>query len=260
LIHVKHHIILILSTLFFTVCGISQVYNTTVEAKIDLETIGGLIEIKGTAFNKTELSQSLRYVLSVIKKDPKYSNRSKNDQSGRFVLSPGQKKNLSLTTISVYDKDRIIILLLVYDFNDQLLGKDRIVINGNESDILAANKKNYNTTLISPDAKYEKDDGVVFRGIVIEDTKTKLGRDFYAMFYSSYQLNSINGHKIVTIKESLAIANNTKIEVMVDNTVIMEFLVRPHIEYLKTMKNEAIRRVYIRLKKLEQEKNIVKPF
>jgi hypothetical protein len=134
------------------------------------------------------------------------------------------------------------------------------VINGNESDILAAKKKNYNTTFISPDAKYEKDDGVVFRGIVIEDTKTKLGRDFYAMFYSSYLQYNIDGHKIVTIKEALAIANNTKIQVFVDNTMVMEFLVRPQTEFLKTMKNEAIRRVYLQLKKLEQEKNIVKHY
>jgi hypothetical protein len=251
---------LILSTLFFTVCGFSQTYNTQVEAKIELETIAGFIEIKGTAFNKTELNQSLRYVLSVIKNDPRYSNRSKNDQSGRFVLGPGQKMNLSRTTINANDKDRIIILLLVYNFNDELLGKDRIVINGNESDIIAANKKNYNSRLVSPDAKYEKDDGVVFRGIVIEDTKTKSGRDFYSMFSSSYIQKNINGHKIVTIKEALAIANNTKIQVFVDNTMVMEFLVRPHTEFLKTMMNEAIRRVSITLNKLEQEKNIVKRY
>jgi len=246
--------------LFFTACGFSQTYNTKVEAKIELETIAGFIEIKGTAFNKTALSQSLRYVLSVIKNDPKYSNSSKNDQSGRFVLNPFQKMNLSSTTVNANDKDRIIILLLVYDFNDQLLGKDRIVINGNESDILAANKKNYNSRLVSPDAKYEEDDGVVFRGIVIEETKTKLGRDFYAMFYSSYLQYKINGHKIVTIKEALAIANNTKIQVFVDNTMVMEFIVRPQTEFLKTMKNEAIRRVYLQLKKLEQEKKIVKHY
>ncbi len=251
---------LILSTLFFTVCGFSQTYNTQVEAKIELETVAGLIEIKGTAFNKTELNQSLRYILSVIKNDPKYSNRSKNDQSGRFILNPGQKKNLSRTTINANDKDRIIILLLVYNFNDELMGKDRIVINGNESDILEAKKKNYNSSILSPDAKYEKDDGVVFRGIVIEDTKTKLGRDFYSMFYSSYLQHNIDGHKIVTIKEALAIANNTKIQVFVDNTLVMEFLVRPQTEFLKTMKNEAIRRVYLQLKKLEQEKNIVKRY
>jgi hypothetical protein len=251
---------LILSTLFFTVCGFSQTYNTQVEAKIELETIAGFIEIKGTAFNKTELNQSLRYVLSVIKNDPRYSNRSKNDQSGRFVLGPGQKMNLSRTTINANDKDRIIILLLVYNFNDELLGKDRIVINGNESDIIAANKKNYNSRLVSPDAKYEKDDGVVFRGIVIEDTKTKSGRDFYSMFSSSYIQKNINGHKIVTIKEALAIANNTKIQVFVDNTMVMEFLVRPQTEFLKTMMNEAIKRVSITLNNLEQKKNIVKHY
>lgn len=255
----NQHKILLLSALLFTVCGFSQIYNTQVEAKINLKRNAEIIEIIGTAFNKTELNQSLRYVLSVIKNDPKNSNRSKNDQSGRFVLDPGQKKYLSMTTIYAGDKDRIIILLLVYNFDDQLLGKDRIVINGNSEDRKAQAKIDAEKSN-SADATHKKDDGVILRGIVVEDTKTKIGRDFYKLFYSEYLKYNINGEKIVTIKETLAIANNTKIEVLVGDVKVLEFYVRPQLDYLKSLNIEAIKRVYLHFQKLDQEKNIVKRY
>ncbi len=254
----NRHIILLLSLLLVTTSGFSQIYNTQIEAKINLESNAEFIEITGSAFNKTSINQNIRYVLSVIKNNPQNSNRSKNDQSGRLVLTSGQKQNLSKTTISANDTDRIIILLLVYNTEDVLLGKDRIVLNGTSEDKAAAEKELLQKSSISPDGTHEKDDGVILRGIVIEQTKTKPGRDFYKMFYSLYTGNNINGEKIVTINEALALANNTKIEVIVDDDIVLEFFVRPQNDYLKTMSQEAIKRVYIQLQKIKQEKNKVK--
>lgn len=246
--------------MIFSLFTYGQNYNTEVEAKINLNQQGDRIEIIGSAFNKTEVNMSLRYILSVIKNGNGNNNRSKNDQSGRVVLKPNAKSNLSMTTINANEKDRIIILLLVYDFDDTLLGKDRIVINGTAEDIKEAQERKEMEKVVSLDAAHEADDGVILRGIVIEDTKTKLGRDFYKMFYSGYSSNNINGEKIVSIKEKLAQANNTKIEVDVDGFVVLEFILRPNQEFLKTMSNEALRRVYARLQKVKQEKKLTKHY
>lgn len=241
---------LVLLIIFSSTVSVAQFYNTQIEARIILEENSEFIQITGSAYNKTELSQSLRYVLSVIKNNPETSNRSKNDQAGRFILEAGQRRNLSQTTVNTNDTDRIIILLLVYDANDKLLGKDRIVLNDPND----------------PDAKVvgaadtQRGDGVVLSGIVIEDTKTKPGRDFYTEFFSSYRLNNINGPKIVTIKEVLTIGNNTKIQVIVENLVIFEFLIRPSNDYIKGMSNQAILRVYRYFQQLKEQKNIVKRY
>ena len=94
--------------MLISISGYSQSYNTQVEAKIELESKNNLIEITGFAFNKTEIDQSLRYVLSVIKSNPENSNNSKNNQSGRIVLGSIEKKELSKTVIGVNEKNRII--------------------------------------------------------------------------------------------------------------------------------------------------------
>ena len=105
-----------------------------------------------------------------------------------------------------------------------------------------------------------RDQGFVLRGLVIEETKTRPGRDFYQMFYTEYTNKNINGEKIVTIKEELTIGNNTKLEVYVDDKKILEFFVRPQNEYLKAYSNEAIRRVNIYFQNLREGKYVINQY
>lgn len=236
--------------------GISQVYNTQVAAEIILERNSEFIEISGSAYNKTQISQSLNYILSVYKSDD-FGNVSSNDQKGRFVLQPGEKKRLSITTINIDDRNKVVILLRVYDLEENLLGMDRIVLNDDSGDKKIVLKPKENTDVRT---EFAKSDGVELRGIVLEDTKTKPGRDFYSQYYSGYLSANINGPKIVTVKEVLAIANNTKIEVKIDEEVIMEFFIRPQNDYIRGMADIAVRRTLAYFDNLEKQKDIVKRY
>lgn len=253
---------IIVSFLFFSLDGLSQSrYNDEVEAKIQVEANNEFVKITGTAFNKTEINQSLRYRLSVIKTNAENSNRSKNDQGGRIVLYPNEKKELSSTTINANETDKIILLLLIYNLEDKIIGQDRIVLNDNGGDI--DSKQNIIKTLKEKDSKDIDDkskDGVELRGIVIEDTKTKPGRDFYRLFYSLYSRNNLNGSKIVTIKEVLSIGSNTKIEVLVGDLIVYSFFVRPRNEYLVAVNDIAIKKVYNHFKRLEKESKTIKRY
>lgn len=232
-----HLIILILTVFPSQQVESQQRYNDLVEAKIDLEANTEFISITGSAYNKTNINQSLRFILSVIKNDP--ANPFREDTEGRFVLAPGEKRNMAQTTVSARDEDRIILLMLVYNAENKLIGKDRMVINPNQADLdaeaLARSlipKKN--------DIAFEAADGILMRGIVIEDTKTKPGRDFFKEFSSSYIAANINGEKIITVKETLALANNTKIEVYADQEKVFEFLVRPQFDFINAMADRAV--------------------
>lgn len=236
----------------------AQTYNAEVEAKIEQKFIEDYIEITGNAFNKTEMSQSLHFKLSIIKNDAG-ENISKSDQTGRLVLEPGEKQFLSQTQLNVSDKDRIIVLLLLYNSEDQLMGKDRIVINGTEEDEMEE-KNLVKRDLETVDQKHEGEDGVILRGIVIEETKTKSGRDFFKMFYSQYNSYNINGEQVVTVSEDFALANTTRIDIKVDNEVIFQFFVQPNNEFLKSASTESIKRLYSYLQRLKQNRNSIKQF
>ncbi len=250
-----------------------QSYNKEVEAKISMSNNNEFIEITGIAFNKSEITQSLRYVLSVIKKNAENSNSSKNDQSGRIVLKPSEKNELSKTTINADAKDRIIILLLIYDLDDKLVGKDRVVINDTnepeentlqnimeDNKLLVETKKNNNESPNSEDVNQEARDGIELTGIVTENTKTKPGRDFYKLFYSNYSSKNIKGSRVVNINEVQAFGINTKIEIKIDNTVVWEFFARPKYDYLKSMAEIAVQRVNAYFQNMERNAQIVRRY
>lgn len=115
--------------LFFSLQTKAQTVQTEVKAKIVLEEVEGNIKITGTAENTSDIIQSLTYKLSVIKKNKNSDNRSTNAQEGVFTLNPNENKNLSTTQINKSSQDEIIILLLFYDENEQIVSKDRVVIS-----------------------------------------------------------------------------------------------------------------------------------
>ena len=219
----------------------AQTSDVEVKAKIVLEEVEGNIKITGTAENLTDIIQSMTYKLSVIKKNIKTENRSSNAQEGVFTLEANENKNLSTTQINKSDEDEIIILLLFYDENNQIVSKDRVVI-GDE-------KKKDKVIIL--------DDGFEMAGIVTDETKTKMGKDFYDSFYYLYRDYNLNARQIVKINEELSFGRNTKIIIMVENEVIFEFLARPDEEFLTAMAKSAIYETYQYLKKIENEKKYI---
>jgi hypothetical protein len=106
----------------------SQISNKVVKAKIEIEEIEENINITGTAENLSEVVQSLSYKLSVIKKNNINNNQSNNAQEGLFSLQPSENKKLSIAHVNLAKGDEVIVLLLFYDENKQLIGKDRVVL------------------------------------------------------------------------------------------------------------------------------------
>lgn len=230
----------------------AQFYNKEVASEIGVESKGELIALKGLISNKTQINTSIRYKFSVIfPSDQDASSVDKEETEGRLVIAPGEKLEVLSKSIPAIEDQKIIILFLVYDLDDKLIGKDRKVMLGGEiieEDLNVRVVRAPNNT----DVSTSKGDGIVLKGIVIEDTKTKPGSDFYKAYYSNYLSKNINGSSIVTIKEVLALGRNTKIEVLVADTKVFEFFVRPSSEYLNQMAaislNQTVRQLDLNFK------------
>lgn len=250
--------LLLIFILCFTLCASAQ-YNTQIKASLDINSNGEFFIIKAFGDNLTESSAEIRYVLSTIKNNPDTNNRSKNDQSGRFVLDPGQRKLLSQTSINVNDKDRTIILLLIYDSEDKILGQKRVVLNDyNEEEALKADIELKNK--ISQDLNQGGNDGVFLKGIVVEETITKFGRDFFRLYSNKYNQNKINGEKIITVEEVIALGTNTKIVVKSGNDVIFQSFINPRADYLNDLANFAIKRTKRYFEKLKKNRNSIQRY
>lgn len=234
-------IAILISLFLYSLVSQSQILNTKVKAKIEISDFEGLVSITGTAENFTEVLQNLHYKLSVIKKSN--SNLSNNSQEGRFTLEPKSKSSLSTTKINTTKGDETIILLLIYNEENELLGKDRIVVE----------KKNNQT-------QEEIESGLEMKGIVSNETKTKMGKDFYDLFYSKYNLALINAKEIIKIEEEQMLGRTTKIKVTIDNKLINEFIAQPNDEYLTTKTNQTLFLVKKYLAEVKQNNEILSSY
>lgn len=249
--------IAIICTILLATINYAQNFNESVEAKIRVSEVEDAIEITGTAYNKTEINQSLRYELSIIKKNPENGNLSKNNQNGRFVIAPGEKKELATTRINKSEKDQVIVLLLIYNLDDELVGKDRFARNENTQQTQQENiKKKIQELEDSKDVSESDEDGISLTGIVIENVKTKPARDFYKLFYSEYMLTDLKTKKIIRVDEELQMGNSTIIKVFVDDKMIFQFFVNPNKEYLKSKSKQTIQIIGRYLAYLQKNKEV----
>ncbi|MFH6997121.1 curli-like amyloid fiber formation chaperone CsgH [Flavobacterium sp. FlaQc-57] len=108
--------------------GQISVPQNQIKAKIDVEKIEDNFKITGMAENLTDVIKSASYRLSVIKNNDKSNNQSNNAQVGLFTLEPNEVKKLSTTQVNVSADDEVIVLLLFYDEDKEIIAKDRVVL------------------------------------------------------------------------------------------------------------------------------------
>lgn len=123
---IKRHIIFLL--LLFSAIIYGQVPQDKIKAKLEVVKIEGNVKITGTAENLTEVIRSAAYRMSVIKNNSKSNNQSNNDQVGVFTLQPNELQKLSTSQINLSEDDEVIILLLFYDEDKNIIAKDRVVL------------------------------------------------------------------------------------------------------------------------------------
>jgi hypothetical protein len=222
----------------------SQAVYKEVKAKIEVEKVENILFIRGTAENLKSEYKSISYKLTVFKKNKYNANNSKNAQDGRVILDPQQKVTLSKTQINESKDDQIILLLIIYDENNAIIGKDRIEMGVDDA---------------SKDEGTKPNDGLEMSGIVSNDTKTKLGNDFYELFYKEYSKLKLKSNKIVSVQEELTFGRTTKIIVSVDGDVVNEFISRPDEEFMKYMAETVSDNVFKYFKNIDkQNKSIMR--
>jgi len=215
----------------------AQFLNREVKAIIEITPSEKLFKIVAKAENLSKINQSLLYELKMFKEDKSSGNVTDNNQSGRFVIESGEVKKLAFTAINgTSGKEKIILLLLLRNLDNEIVGKARTVISENK--ILNSDYDNKITLDIKPK------DGIKLIGVVLEKTKTKPGRDFYSFFYSKFLSYDFKDSRTVMVEEVFSRGQTTKIHVKVDNVKVYEFFLRPNTDFLKINAEKAVKIIY----------------
>ncbi len=113
---------------------------------------------------------------------------------------------------------------------------------------------NRNTETESLKNTITSENDIKLKGFTIDDTKSKVGKDFYDMFYIQYNLMPEKDNSTITISELPIRGISRQIIIMIDDKSIYSFIVNPNDDYLKEQLVNSFR--YI--KEFNNRKNLIK--
>lgn len=209
-------------------------------AKIESETIEKQLKLKALITNNEATYQELNYLLVSIKKGVG-GNLSNNKQSGKFSVNPGETKKLSEINVNLDEKDALKAFLFIRDEQTQkLIAKDSLEIN---HDFFSKKAE-----------KVEKEEAFELKGLTIDETKTKVGKDFYDLFYIQYSQLPDKSHSAVKITELPTRGTSGQINIEIDDKVIYSFVTNPSEDFLK----EQLKNALWYIKEYNSKKNLIK--
>lgn len=225
---------------FLFILGYGQ-EDKKVTARIESSTLENQIKIKAVVVNNTAVYKELNYLLLSIKKG-NGGNLSNNQQSGKFSVNPNEVKVLSEISVNLESKDALKAFLYIRDEESKtLVAKDSLELN---SDLF----RKKTAAKIEDDAVYE------LKGLTIDETKTKVGKDFYDMFYIQYSQLPDKSSSAITISELPLRGTSGQINIQIDDKVIYSFMTNPGEDYLKEQLAFSLK--YI--KEFTAKKNLIK--
>ena len=219
---------LLINILLFFFIQTSVFSQDDLNAKIRSKVIDNLVDITGIAQNDDNIyKEGYKYLLFSLKKGIN-GNYSRNTQSGEFSMAPVEEKELATLKINIQKGEECKVYLFIRK-NGILISKDSIIIFSAEKI-----KKR----------QYVAESEIEIKGLVIEDVKTKLGKDFYDYFYQKYTTSGSHYPFIINISEKPSIGRGSKISIDVDDRIIFEFMTKPDDEYIQSAANQALRYIY----------------
>lgn len=201
------------------------------KAWIELEHKSERARIVGKFRNDSNKDLNLSYKMTVVHQAK--SGRSTNNQADQFNATPGITIALSEINVKLNSKDYYRILLEVYS------GKNRIA-----TDSLVNGKLN------KPQAKKinKVNEILELDGLIIDETRSKLGGDFYDLFYRNWSVPEGVKDFTIRVKELPARGRVARISIEVNNEEMTQRVLQPRAEIIESQAFRAIRIIQHKLK------------
>lgn len=228
-----------LSFLFFSFfVNAQEEAEVKINAKIEQEPLEKQMKLKAIVTNEGTTFQDLNYLFIAIKRGSS-GNLSNNKQSGKFSIKPQETKMLSEINVNLENTDALKVYLYVRDEESNILiKKDSLEIN---------------RSAFQPNAeKVEREASSELKGLTIDETKTKVGKDFYDLFYIKYSQIPNKSNSTITITELPTRGTSSQINIVMDDRVVYSFPTNPSEDYLEEQIDYSFRYIndFIAQKKL----------
>jgi len=198
---------------------LSSQESKNITAKINLFQKDIFVMIDAVVDNTDHIYKNkLNYHLLSLKKEANSKMYTKDDWYGEFNLLPNEKKTITSLKLNIETGQQLKLYLFIKN-NQQLIAQDSLKIN----EIVEILK----TTAIL-------EDEIEIKGLVVENVKTIIGKNFYDIFYQKYNRSGVKYAFVININEKPFIGGRgALISIEVDDKKIFEFQAKPDEEMLQ---------------------------
>lgn len=190
-----------------------------INAKINLFQKDIFVMIDAVVENSDHIYKNqLSYHLLSLKRNSNSQNYTKEDRFGEFTLLPNEKKIITSLKLNIEPDQELKVYLFIKN-NEQLIAQDSVKIN-EIIDILK-------TTSL-------QEDDIEIKGLVVENVKTPIGKDFYDFFYQKYNRSGAKYSFVININEKPFMGGRgSLVSIEIGDDKIFEFQARPDEELLQ---------------------------
>ena len=97
---------------------------------------------------------------------------------------------------------------------------------------------------LTTENNYNNDVEIEIDGLLVDDTKTKIGRDFYDMFYSNWEAPANAKNYTITVKEKPFRMTSTLIEISINDNLVYQSVLQPRQNIVENLSQQAIAQTY----------------
>jgi Curli assembly protein CsgE len=217
----------LLLVIFFQFHFVFTQETENISAKINLFQNDVFVRIDAVVENSDHIYKNeLNYQLLSLKRNTNSIIYDREDRFGEFNLLPNEKKSITSLKLNIEPNQELKVYLFI-TYNKQLIAQDSVKIN----EIINILK----TTSI-------QEDEIEIKGLVIENARTTIGKDFYDIFYQKYNRSGAKYSFTININEKPFIGGRgSLISVEIGDVKIFEFQARPDEELLNDAANYTLK-------------------
>ncbi|PRY86959.1 CsgE family curli-type amyloid fiber assembly protein [Mongoliibacter ruber] len=97
-----------------------------------------------------------------------------------------------------------------------------------------------------------RDAAIEIDGLLVEDTKTKIGKDFFDYFYRDWEAPEGASNYTIFIVEKPFRLNITLIEISINETMVFQSILQPRAEFIEMLAEESINTTAMYLARYEE--------
>lgn len=225
----------------FLCIGLSSIHasdSTNLKVWIDFIKESDTAFVKGLVVNLDDKAKDFKWEMTIHRET--LTVKSNKKLNGQFNAEPFFPKIIAETNFDLKKREYFIVVVNVLDHNDQLIGTDTLVSTSVDPSLKkppppnpVVAKQNRPKPKINPDA-------LEIDGLILDETRSKIGRDFYELFYNRWTPPLGAKDFLITIKEIPSRGTGARISIQVNENIVLYRFLQPRGELVEQEANLTI--------------------